>query len=164
LPAFRRDARCSVVALAGSQRARTEELARASGIALAFGDWKQLVEHPNVDAVAISTPPGLQPAIAIRALDLGKPVFAEKPLAADLAGGEAMLRAALQSGKATTIDFSFCAIPAWQKAMELLKQGAIGRLRHFSVNWNVENYATQMRIRNWKSSDELGGGALGNFV
>ena len=164
LPAFRLDRRCSVVALAGSDAVRTKTMAAASGIPLAFGDWTELVEHPDVDAVTISTPPELQPPIAVRALSLGKPVFAEKPMAADLGGADAMLDAALSSGRANMSDFNFTAIPAWQKAKELLDEGAIGRLRHVAVNWHVENYVTRMRITNWKSRGAHGGGALGNFV
>lgn len=164
LPAFRLDARCSVVALAGSDVARTAAIARDSNIPVAFGDWRELVEHPDVDAVTIGAPPSLQPAIAIRALELGKPVFAEKPIAADLAGAQAMAQAALASGRANMVDFNFSAIPVWRKAKELLDQGAIGRLRHLAVNWNVENYATRVRIKNWKSNERDGGGALGNFV
>jgi predicted dehydrogenase len=164
LPAFRLDRRCEVVALAGNDVARTAELARAANIPLSFGNWTELVEHPEVDAVAIAAPPSLQPAIAIRALELGKPVFAEKPMAADLAGAEAMARIAATSGRATMVDFNFSAILAWRKAKTLLDDGAIGRLRHVTVNWNVENYGTRMRIRNWKTLGEDGGGALGNFV
>jgi predicted dehydrogenase len=164
LPAFRLDPRCEVVALAGRDAARTAELAKADGVRLAFGSWERLVEHPEVDAVAIATSPGVQPAIAIRALELGKPVFAEKPMAADLAGAETMAQAAVASGRPTTVDFGFCEILSWRRAKALLDEGAIGRLRHVAVNWNVENYATRMRIRNWKTSGADGGGALGNFV
>jgi predicted dehydrogenase len=164
LPAFRHDLRCSVVALAGSDAARTQGLAKESGIALAFGDWRKLVEHPDVDAVTISIPPELQPSVAVYALSLSKPVFAEKPMAADLAGADAMVGAALSSRRANMIDFNFTAIPAWLKAKELLDEGAIGRLRHVAVNWHVENFVTLMRVRNWKSSGTLGGGVLGNFV
>jgi predicted dehydrogenase len=164
VPAFRLDPRCSVVALAGSDAARTAGLAQAWDIPSAFGSWRELVEHPDIDAVTISTPPALQPAIAIRALELGKPVFAEKPLGADLAGAEAMAAAASASGRANMVDFNFSAIPVWRKAKELLDQGAIGRLRHVVVNWNVENYTTRMRIKNWKSNGGNGGGALGNFA
>ncbi|MET4261091.1 putative dehydrogenase [Bradyrhizobium sp. S3.12.5] len=164
LPAFRLDRRCEVVALAGSNVARTAELARAANIPFSFGNWTDLVEHPDVDAVTIAAPPSLQPAIAIRALELCKPVFAEKPMAADLAGAEAMARAALTSGRTTMVDFNFSAILAWRKAKTLLDEGAIGRLRHVAVNWNVENYGTRMRIKNWKALGEVGGGALGNFV
>ncbi len=163
LPAFRLDPRCAVLALAGTDAGRTVELAQASNIPLAFGDWEELVAHPDIDAVTIATPPGLQPMIAMRALELGKPVFAEKPLAIDLLGAEAMTCAATASGIATAVDFNFAAILSWRRAKQLLDQGAIGRLRHVSVNWNVENYGTRMRIRNWKTSGG-GGGALGNFV
>jgi predicted dehydrogenase len=164
LPAFRLDPRCEVVALAGRDAARTAELANAAGVPLAFGDWKQLVEHPDVDAVAIAAMPSLQPAIAIHALELRKPVFAEKPMAADLAGAQTMAAAAEASGRPTTVDFNFCEILAWRKAKALLDEGAVGRLRHVEVNWNVENYSTRMRIKNWKASGADGGGALGNFV
>jgi predicted dehydrogenase len=150
--------------LAGRDIARTTELARTAGVALAFGNWEELVEHPDVDAVAIATLPSLQPAIAVRALELGKPVFAEKPMAADLAGAELMARAAEASGRTTMLDFSFCEISSWTKAKALMDDGAIGRLRHLEINWNVESYATRMRLKNWKAVGAEGGGALGNFV
>ena len=75
LPAFRTDGRCEVIALAGSDTARTARIAQESGIANAFGNWADLVEDSKVDAVAVATPPALQPQIATRALSLGKPVF-----------------------------------------------------------------------------------------
>jgi predicted dehydrogenase len=164
LPAFRLDPRCEVVALAGRDDARTAELAKASHIPLAFGRWEQLVEHPDVGAVCIATDPTLQPQIAVRALELGKPVFAEKPMAADLAGAQRMVRAAEASGQATMVDFNFCEVVSWTKAKSLLDEGAIGRLRHVEVNWNVENYSTRMRLKNWKTNGAEGGGVLGNFV
>jgi predicted dehydrogenase len=164
LPAFRLDPRCEVIALAGTNSARTAELAHAANIPLSFGNWVDLVEHPDVDAVTIATPPALQHTIALRAFELGKPVFAEKPMAADLPGASAMLRAAQDSGRAAIVDFNFSAVLAWRKAKLLLEQGAIGRLRHVAVNWNVENHTTRMRIDSWKAHGEDGGGALGNFV
>src|SRR5665647_3353317 len=87
LPAFRADPRCQVVALAGSNAARTAELAHAEGVAKGYGDWRALVEDPDVRAVAIATLPSLQARIAIRALELGKPVFAEKPMATACTSG-----------------------------------------------------------------------------
>jgi len=164
LPAFRVDPRCRVVALAGRDAARATELANAAGVPLAFGDWRALVEHGDVAAVAIATTPSLQPEIAIRALELGKPVFAEKPMAADLASADRMVRAAQMSGRPTIVDFNFSEILTWKKAKSLLDEGAIGRLRHVEVNWNVENYATRMRLKNWKTLSGDGGGVLGNFV
>src|ERR1700722_2007674 len=164
LPAFRLDPRCEVVALAGRDAARTAALAKAGHIPLAFGTWEQLVEHPDVGAVCIAPDPGLQPQIAVRALELGKPVFAEKPMAADLAGAQRMVRAAEASGQTTMVDFNFCEILSWVKAKALFDEGAIGRLRHVDVNWNVENYSWRMRLKIWKPNGAEGGGVLGNFV
>src|SRR5512146_374574 len=107
LAAFRADPRCEVVALAGSDAARTAELARTAGVPKGYGDWRKLVEDKDVQAVAIATMPSLQAQIAIHALELGKPVFAEKPMASDLDGAHAMLRQAQASKLPTMIDFNF---------------------------------------------------------
>src|SRR6266446_9895276 len=162
LPAFRTDPRCEVVALAGTDAARTAELARAANVARGTGDWPALVEDRAIDAVAVAVPPALQPEVARRALDLGKPVFVEKPLAADLAGAQAMLESARRSGRPTMIDFNFPELPAWRRAKAMLD--AVGRLRHVVVNWNVENQATRLRLQSWKTRGGGGGGLLGNFV
>lgn len=165
LPAFRADSRCEVIALGGSNAARTEELAQAAGISKAYGDWRALVEDKDVQAIAIATLPSLQAEIAIAALKAGKPVFAEKPLAGDLNAAGAMLTAAEQSGLPTGIDFNFTQIAAWLRAKEMLDAGAVGALRHVTVHWHVESRAIQMRMRNWKTAGgNDGGGALGNFI
>jgi predicted dehydrogenase len=164
LPAFRNDTRCEVVALAGGDGARTAARARELGIEHAFGGWEMLVDHPDVDAVAVATPPTLQPDIAIAALRRRKPVFVEKPAAPGLAAAAAMQREAALSGLPAMIDFNFSQIPAWRHAKAMLEGGEIGRLRHVVVTWNVENAATRLRLRNWKTDVESGGGALGNFV
>jgi predicted dehydrogenase len=164
LPAFRSDPRCEVVALAGTDVARTVELARAANVARGFGDWRALVESHGVAAVAIAVPPDLQPAIAQHALELGKPVFVEKPLAADLAGGRTMLESAQRSGRPTIIDFNFPELPTWQQAKAILDSGRLGRLRHVVAAWNTENQAVRMGLKSWKTAAVGGGGVLGNFV
>jgi predicted dehydrogenase len=165
LPAFRADPRCEVVALAGSDQARASELARAAGVPKGYGDWKALVEDPQVEAVAIATLPSLQEKIAAAALALGKPVFAEKPMASNLASARSMLTQAKLSGRPTLIDFNFHQTMNWQRAKQMLDQGAIGALRHVTVHWHVESRAIQMRMRNWKTiGGDDGGGVLGNFI
>jgi predicted dehydrogenase len=164
LPAFRADPRCEVVALAGSDAARTTELARAAGIPKAYGGWHALVEDVEVQAVAIATLPSLQAQVAAAALALGKPVFAEKPMASDLANARSMLTQAKLSGLPTIIDFNFHQTMNWQRAKQMLDQGRVGVLRHVTVHWHVESRAIQMRMRNWKTVGDDGGGVLGNFI
>jgi predicted dehydrogenase len=164
LPAFRADPRCEVVAFAGSHAARTEACARAEGVAKGYGDWRALVEDKNVQAIAIATTPTLQVEIAQAALALGKPVFAEKPMASTLDGARAMLRAAEAGRRPTMIDFNFHQVMSWQRAKAMLDDGAIGALRHVAVHWHIENRSIQMRMRNWKTTSDDGGGVLGNFI
>ena len=164
LPAFRADPRCEVIALAGNDAVRTAELARASNVPRAYGGWRALVEDDAVQAVAIATVPILQGQIAVRALELAKPVFAEKPMAASLDDAQAMLRQAKVSRLPTMIDFNFHQIMSFQHAKAKLDEGAIGTLRHVVVHWHVENRAIQTRMRNWKTLGDQGGGVLGNFV
>jgi predicted dehydrogenase len=164
LPAFRSDPRCQVVALAGSDGERTAALARAADVPRSFGGWPPLVEDPGVAAVAIAVPPSLQPAVARCALELGKAVFVEKPLAADLDGARAMVALARKSAKPAGIDFGFPELPAWQYAKGIIGREGLGRLRHVVVTWNTENQAVRLRLRSWKTDAANGGGVLANFV
>jgi predicted dehydrogenase len=165
MPAFRADPRCEVTALCGSEITRTRKLADEAGVPKAFGDWGALLADSDIDAVAIATLPSLQAEIAVAALQAGKPVFAEKPMAGDLSGARAMLQAAEQSGLPTAIDFNFHQIKAWLRASELLDAGAVGTLRHVTVHWHVESYSIQKRMHNWKTlGGDDGGGVLGNFI
>jgi predicted dehydrogenase len=164
IPAFRSDHRCEIVALAGTDAARTAELARAANVTRGLGSWRALVEEPAVAVVAVAVPPDLQPAIARRALELGKPVFLEKPLAADLKGAYMILDSARKAELPTIIDFNFPELPSWRHAKTILDDGEIGRLQSVVVTWNFENRATRLRLESWKTRGGGGGGLLGNFV
>ena len=112
----------------------------------------------------VAVPPDLQPTIAQRALELGKPVFLEEPLAADLVGAQIILESARKSARPTIIDFNFPELPSWQRAKAILDGGAIGRLQNVVVTWNFESRATRLHLDSWKTRGEGGGGLLGNFV
>ena len=64
-----------MAAIAGSDPAKAADIARQSGIPSAFAHWSELVDSDGIDAVAIATPPKLQPEIAVRAMKNGKAVF-----------------------------------------------------------------------------------------
>jgi predicted dehydrogenase len=164
VPAFRHDQRCEIVALAGTEAGRTAEFARAVNVARGFGDWQALVDEPTVAVVAVAVPPYLQPGVAQRALELGKAVFLEKPLAADLAGAQMILDWDRKSGRPIAVDFNFPELPSWRRAKAILESGAIGRLHNAVVAWNFENQATRLRLESWKTRGNDGGGLLGNFV
>src|SRR5262249_13318336 len=164
IPAFRQDPRCEVVALAGTDAARTAELARAANVTRGVGSWQAMVEEPAVAVIAVAVPPDLQPAIAQRALELGKPSSLENPPPPVLPARQPSSKSPPKTDRPTTSDFNFPELPAWQRAKAILDDGAIGRLRNVVVTWNFANRATRLRLESWKTRNEGGGGLLGNFV
>jgi predicted dehydrogenase len=164
VPAFRADERVEVVAIAARSRGRAEAAAAALGIPRFFDDWRVMIGPALLDAVAIAAPPEAQHDIALAAFAAGLHVFAEKPLAMSLDQARVMARAAADSGRAHAIDFNFRDVAAFSAARDLLREGAIGALRHVAVTWQVENYANRVRLESWKTDQGAGGGALGNFV
>ena len=144
-PAFHRDTRCEVTAMATSR------------------DWEELVRSDEIDAVAIATPPVFQPAIAMAALSCGKPVFAEKPIAANLADAEKLLRAAGTSKLANVVDFLFPELVTFAKAKELVDQGGIGTPLHISAEWIFWSHDHRNKRTTWRTDSHAGGGALAHF-
>lgn len=162
VPAFRADRRCVVAAIAASNEDNARRAARELGIERSSGDWRTIVDDPSISAIAIALPPTLQVQVAARAIEKGKHVFLEKPLATNAAEAEALLAAANKAGVVHTIDFEFPEIPAWRKAREMLPE--IGALRNVHVQWHFETYTIRTRADSWKLKPSEGGGTLNHFV
>lgn len=163
VPAFRSHPTCQVAAIFSSSLDRAQRVAERLEIPHAFGDWRELIQSPAIDAVTIAVPPFLQPSIALAALEQQKAVFCEKPLATTAKDAEILLEWAARQGVAHMVDLGFPELPAWKAAKELLETGTIGALRHITVAWQVETYANRMRISSWKTTTAEGGGVLFSF-
>ncbi|MEW6533748.1 MAG: Gfo/Idh/MocA family oxidoreductase [Thermodesulfobacteriota bacterium] len=163
VPAFRSHSTCQVAAICSSSLDRAQRVAERLEIPHAFGDWRELIQSPAIDAVTIAVPPFLQPSIALAALEQQKAVFCEKPLATTAKDAEILLEWATRQGVAHMVDLGFPELPAWKAAKELLDKGTIGALRHVTVAWQVETYANRMRLSSWKTTTAEGGGVLFSF-
>ena len=164
VPAIRRDPRASVVALASNTLSKAQKVAFELHVPHAYGNWRHMLVAGGLDAVAVAVPPHLQAEILIEALKLGLAVFAEKPLAMNLADADRILVAQKMFDAKSAVDFNFTGVKAFVIAREKLRLEAIGRLRHVVVNWHVESYANRNRLTNWKTDSNAGGGTLFNFV
>jgi predicted dehydrogenase len=163
-PAFRMDPRCELVAISAASIEHAQEAAKNQGIPDAVAGWEGIVHHPNIDAVAIATPPYIQPKIAMAALTSKKAVFAEKPLALCVQDAVSLYQMALSTRLANVVDFIFPELETWQYTKRLVREGAIGKLRHVGVDWRFESYDHQRRLHSWKTNSDLGGGALQHFA
>jgi predicted dehydrogenase len=165
--AFRQDPRCEVVALCSRRLDRVETAARELGVGRALTDWRALIASRDIDVVSLAVPARSQPEIGLAALQAGKHVLFEKPLADTLAGAE--LLAATARGQVnvfTAIDFEFPEIPAFRDAKRSLAAGVLGALRHVAVTWRIETYSNRVKLdaaETWKSETAAGGGALNLF-
>lgn len=163
--AYRRDPRCEVVALCARHEDHATEAARRLGIPRAFGDWRRLLdEKERVDVISLAVPGPVQVEIGQAALEAGKHVLFEKPLADTADGANRLALQAERRARATAVNFEFPESPAWGEAKRLLDQGRIGCLRHVTVTWRVETYANKARLDSWKTRSADGGGALNLFT
>jgi predicted dehydrogenase len=109
----------------------TERAARSHGFARWTTDWRALVLDPSVDVVAITTPNFLHQEMALAAIEAGKAVYCEKPLALDAAGARAMAEAAVAAGVGTLAGYNYLHSPATALARELVQSGEIGEVVQF---------------------------------
>jgi len=101
-------------------------------------DVDKVLGDDEVDAVAIATPAGTHKALAIAALEAGKHVLVEKPLASSVAEGEAIVALAEERGLTVMCDHTYCYTPAVQRIRDLVATGTLGDLQYFdSVRINL---------------------------
>ena len=145
----------------------------ASVVAGRFGwqsvesDWRVLLKRPDIDLIDICTPGDTHAEIAIAALEAGKHVLCEKPLANTVAEAEAMTAAAeraAESGVRSMVGFTYRRVPAIGLAQRLVAQGRIGTVRNvraqYLQDWIVDPQAPLF----WRLRKEVAGsGALGDI-
>ena len=151
-----------VTALAGYQAAKTARIAGELGVAWHTDDWRALVERPDVAVVSIVTPPGLHRTMALAALEAGKHVLCEKPMALDASESTVMVAAAAAyPAQFALIDHEMRFLPALRRARELISQGDLGTVRHAELRSINSSRSNPKRPWNWWSDSAQGGGMLG---
>jgi predicted dehydrogenase len=120
--------------LAAVSDVRADRLALAArrypGVAV-MADYRELVDDPKIDAVAVATPVHTHFELGRRVLEAGKHLLVEKPLAASAAQTEALIEAAAQRGRVLMVDHTFAYTGAVRKIRELIDSRAIGDVYYF---------------------------------
>lgn len=97
-------------------------------------DWEQALRATEVDAVAIAAPAALHFRLASAALEAGKHVFVEKPLALDVAESEQLCAIAMRQDRRLMVGHLLQYHPAFIKLKDLVREGALGRLLYIYSN------------------------------
>jgi predicted dehydrogenase len=128
-PAIQRSHNGEVVAIASRDPDRATAAAAELGIAAAYGSYEALLAADDVDAVYLPLPNDLHAPWTIAAVEAGKHVLCEKPLAMSAAQAAEMAAAAQAAGVQLAEAFMYRHHPSWIEALQLVRAGAIGELQ-----------------------------------
>ena len=148
------------VALWHPRAERLEAACRKAGLP-GSTDFDSLLADPGVDALVIATPPAPRFALARRALEAGKHLLLEKPVALDAFQVEELQRLALRQRLTVAVDYEYRAVPLFQQLAALLEQGVLGDPWLVKLDWLMSSRADPNRPWNWYSQLATGGGVLG---
>ncbi|MEP6789015.1 MAG: Gfo/Idh/MocA family oxidoreductase, partial [Acidobacteriota bacterium] len=124
-------------------------------------DWRETIAHPGVDLVCITTPPLLHREMTLFAIEHGKQILCEKPMAMSVAEAEEMTAATEGKPILALIDHELRFQPGRQLAFTMLREGAIGKIRHAKAFFQAPHRGDPKLPWNWWSDAAQGGGALG---
>jgi len=161
LPAWAACEEARVVAVASGRRENAERVAREFDIPFVASDWREVVAHDEVDLVSIVTPPVTHAEMAVGALEAGKAVLCEKPMAMNAEETARMCEAARAAGVLALIDHELRFLPARRRMRESIQGGELGRVRHAKFLFRGGSRASADAPWSWWSDERAGGGALG---
>lgn len=153
--------------LVGRDAALVAEAAAKYGWAESATDWRSVISRDDIDIVDICAPGWMHAEIAIAALEAGKHVPVEKPLANTLGEAELMADAAASAqarGVKSMIGFNYRRVPALALARELIAEGRLGTVRHIRAAYLQDWLSDAEAPMSWRLRKETAGsGALGDI-
>lgn len=153
--------------IVGRDPERTEAARQQYGWQAASTDWRAVVADPDIDVVDVVSPGSSHVEIAIAALQAGKHVLCEKPLANTVAEAEAMTAAAAAArahGVRAMVGFSYRRVPAIAFARQLVQDGRIGTVRQVRALYLQDWLSDEDGPMTWRLDKSLAGsGALGDI-
>jgi predicted dehydrogenase len=145
-----------VVAVAGLEETIRAELAAKYGIARQVADWQELLEIDELDAISVAVPTFLHAPITIAALERGKHVLSEKPIARNMSEARAMVEAARAAGRVLDIVFNHRQRGDIQELKRAIDAGQLGR-PYYAKAWWLRRSGIPT-LGSWFTSAELAGG------
>ncbi|MDA0834524.1 MAG: Gfo/Idh/MocA family oxidoreductase [Planctomycetota bacterium] len=125
-----------IIAVCARRRALLQKAAEDDRAVLATDNWREVVEHPDVNLVIVATPDALHYEPVLECARLGKHVFCEKPIAADVQEARSMWQAIEAAGVAHYVPFWTRYVPVVRKARELVKEGTLGPIKAVIYRWH----------------------------
>lgn len=156
-----------LTAVAGRNEEGVKAAAQKLGWASTETDWRRLIDRDDIDLIDICTPGNTHAEIAIAALEAGKHVLCEKPLANSVAEAERMnsvAEAAAQRGVFSMCGFSYRRTPALALAKRMVEEGRLGAIRHVRAQYLQDWLSDENAPMTWRlDKSQSGSGSLGDI-
>ena len=156
IPAMQNGEHSEMVAIASRDLGRAQAAARELGIPKAYGSYEALLADPEIDAVYNPLPNHLHVPWSIRAAEAGKHVLCEKPIGMNVAETLDLITVRNRTGVRIGEAFMVQSHPQWQRIVELVRGGRIGKLRSAAGTFSY----FKLEPDNIRNIREFGGGAL----
>ncbi len=151
--------------IASDLAADRREHAERIGFEATTEDWRAVVEHPEVEAVSVTTPNALHREVALAAIAAGKHVWVEKPVGRGLDDTLAVAEAAERAGVVSGVGFCYRFAPAVQHAKQLIEAGEIGDVNHYRGVFLADYANRPDAAASWRFfRADAGSGALGDLM
>ncbi|MCF6379816.1 Gfo/Idh/MocA family oxidoreductase [Nocardioides KLBMP 9356] len=156
-----------MAAVAGRDEAKVKAAAEQLGWDSTETSWRALVDRDDVDLIDVCTPGDTHAEIAIAALEAGKHVLCEKPLANTVEEAEAMVAAAEKAranGVRSMVGFTYRRVPAIGLARQLVAEGRLGTIHHVRAQYLQDWIIDPQAPLSWRlDKSKAGSGALGDI-
>ena len=157
LPGFRAVPAAEVVGLVGSSPERGSAMAEKHGLQ-AYSSSRELCESSTVDLVCVASPNTYHHADVLCALEHGKHVLAEKPLAMTVAEVDQLIKAANQTACLAVVDHQLRFNPYLRAIRSMIQNGELGRVYYIRVHQQGTGFSDLNAAWSWSFDADLGGG------
>ncbi len=156
IDAVRRGGFGEIVTLVDRDPERGPETARALGLERSVTRFEEALSDPSIDVVHICTPNHTHVELAGAALEAGKHVVVEKPVAIDRAGAASLLEIARRTGRHAAVALTYRGYPMVRRARDLVRDGRLGRLRLVHGGY-LQDWLADASDYNWRLDPAAGG-------
>jgi len=157
-PAFNKVEHSSLMAVSRRDPDKLADYVKRHHIPLSFTNALDLIQSEKINAIYIATPPDVREAYAIEAMQLGKPVYLEKPMALNLAACKRLKAASEKLGIKLSVAHYRRNLPLFMEVKNILEQGDIGAIKEVQITMFKKTDKAAKDPSNWRVDPSIAGG------
>jgi len=157
-PAFNKVEHSSLIAVSRRDPDKLADYVKRHDIPLSFTNALDLIQSEKINALYIATPPNVREAYAIEAMQLGKPVYLEKPMALNLAACKRLKAVSEKLGIKLSVAHYRRNLPLFMEVKNILEQGDIGAVKEVQITMLKKTDKAAKDPSNWRVDPSIAGG------